>query len=302
MAREPSPSMYAPPPTRARLRNKEYMFALFAAIFVSSSSSDDNSDDGREQAEGHSSSSNDAGGVAVPSPAYLTKYSPRAVIIESSIIPNLIPLMLHFTTILGPSWGIILFTLQDNWIEPLSPAFQRLKTSGHIEIRFLPADTELSNSHSVSVFLTSPWIWQQVELAKRVLLFQSDSILCAKSEAAVDDYFQYDFLGAPIAPMYGSGYNGGLSIRNPRMFLQIVRETDFATSGHEFEDQFFFAELEKRGAELPDQNVAKTFSVETIYYETPLGYHQPQRWQAAHMESIEDWCPEVKMLIGRRAQ
>ncbi|KAJ4423779.1 hypothetical protein N0V82_001517 [Gnomoniopsis sp. IMI 355080] len=231
----------------------------------------------------------------------LTPESPRAIIIESENIPNLIPIMLHFVSVLGPSWGMTLFTLQDRWIEPLSPAFQRHLASGHIEVRFLPKDSELTSSQAVSRFLTSPWLWEQVSQAKRVLLFQTDSVLCSKSQVAVEDYFQYDFVGAPIDPVYGQGYNGGLSIRNPRLFLQVTREVDYASSGQEFEDQFFYAELKKRGAEMPQEEVAKTFAVETIYYETPLGYHQPQRWQAEKMSDIAQWCPEVSMLIGRRA-
>lgn len=249
-----------------------------------------------------SSSGSTAVGVAPATPAAPVADRPVAVIIESNIIPNLIPLMLHFATVLGPAWGMILFTLQDGWVEPMSPAFQRFLGEGRIEVRFLPTDTKFTNSASVSRFLTSPWLWEQVIEAPRMLLFQSDSILCSKSEGRVDDYFEYDLVGAPIAAQYGQGYNGGLSIRNPRLFLNITQEVDFVASGHEFEDQFFYEELQKRGAALPSADVAKTFSVETIYYETPMGYHQPQRWQSAHMDEVEEWCPEVKMLIGRRAQ
>lgn len=227
---------------------------------------------------------------------------PLAVIIESDVVPNLVPLMLHFANVLGPAWGMILFTIQDRWVEPLSPAFQRLLANGRIGVRFLPTGTDLTSSAAVSQFLTSVWVWEQLQAAHRILLFQSDSILCAKSEARVEDYFEYDLVGAPINAVYGLGYNGGLSIRNPRLFLQVVRETDFLTSGQKFEDQFFYDELRMRGARMPSEDVAKTFSVETIYYETPLGYHQPQRWQAPNMAAIEEWCPEVKMLIGRRAE
>lgn len=231
----------------------------------------------------------------------LSPNAPRAVIIETSIIANLIPIMLHFANVLGPDWGMTLFILEENWTEPLSPVFQRALLSGRIEIRFLPEDAELTNSYGVSVFLTQPWIWEQLVEAERILLFQADSILCTKSEESVDNYFKYDFVGAPIDANYGQGYNGGLSIRNPRLFLEIVKETDFLTSGEEFEDQFFYKKLKEKNAELPAEEIAKIFSVETIYYETPLGYHQPQRWQAKNMEAIESWCPEVKMLIGRRA-
>lgn len=231
----------------------------------------------------------------------LSPKAPRAVIIETSVIATLIPIMLHFSNVLGPGWGMTLFTLEETWIEPLSPAFQRALASGRIEVRFLPKDAELTSSRGVSVFLTRPWIWEQLVATERVLLFQADSMLCSKSQDAVEDYFEYDYVGAPIDSHYGHGYNGGLSIRNPRLFLEIVKESDFLQSGFEFEDQFFYQKLKEKKAEMPSEEVAKSFSVETVYYETPLGYHQPQRWQANNMAAIEEWCPEVKMLIGRRA-
>lgn len=266
------------------------------APFSSSSSSSLSS-----QAGGHSgmTNTNNNNKALAPEPPAADRL--QAIIIESDMVPNLVPLMLHFATVLGPSWGMLLFTLRERWVSPRSPAFERLQASGRLQVRFLPAGTDLGSSAAVSRFLTGPWLWEQLEAAPRVLLFQSDSVLCAKSEARVEDYLGYDLVGAPIAPVYGDGYNGGLSLRNPRLFLQIVRETDFATSGEKFEDQFFYNELKKRGASLPSPDVAKTFSVETVYYETPLGYHQPQRWQEEHMDTIEEWCPEVKMLIGRRA-
>lgn len=99
----------------------------------------------------------------------------------------------------------------------------------------------------------------------------------------------------------GRGYNGGLSLRNPKLFLEITQEADFETDPAELEDQWFFAQLQMRGARLPTEEVARTFSVESMWYEKPLGYHQPQRWLAERMGQIEGWCPEVSMLAGRRA-
>ncbi|KAK3945033.1 hypothetical protein QBC46DRAFT_132181 [Diplogelasinospora grovesii] len=235
----------------------------------------------------------------------LSQTRPIAVVIESEMTPNLIPIMLHFATVLGPIWTIMLFTLEASWEEPDSPAFLRAIADGRFEVRFLPPETILKNSASVSQFLAKPWLWEQVQEAHRILLFQTDSIICSKSPIAVEDFFEYDFVGAPIAQQYGEGYNGGLSIRNPKLFLNITKEVDFVTSGSEFEDQWFYQEAKARVAsqrvKLAPVDVAKTFSVETIYYEKPLGYHQPERWNAGRMPEIEEWCPEVKMLVGRRA-
>lgn len=212
--------------------------------------------------------------------------------------------MLHFSTVLGPSWLVVLYTLEASWTEPASAPFRRAIKNKSIEVRFLPPETILNNSKSVSTFLTKPWLWTQLQSTDRMLLFQSDSVICSKANTTVEDFFAYDFVGAPIDAKYGQGYNGGLSIRNPELFLQIVQESDFSKGTVEFEDQWFYIEAKARvgkGVNLPGPDIAMTFAVETIDYETPLGYHQPARWQADNMAQIEEYCPEVKMLIGRRA-
>ncbi|KAB5551415.1 hypothetical protein GE09DRAFT_1174348 [Coniochaeta sp. 2T2.1] len=226
--------------------------------------------------------------------------------IETNLDPHVVPIILHFASVLAPWWTLILYTLEDNWKMPPSATFRRAVETGKLSIKFLPADTKLTNSGSVSRFLAKPWLWEQLAWAERILMFQADSILCAGAEMTVDDFVEYDLVGAPIDAHYGQGYNGGLSIRNPSLFLRITRETDFEKSGDEFEDQWFYKEAKARadkgqGVNLPEVDVAKQFAVETIDYPRPLGYHQPERWRKDQMKEIEAWCPEVRMLLGRRA-
>ena len=59
---------------------------------------------------------------------------------------------------------------------------------------------------------------------------------------------------------------------------------------------------------MPGANVSKTFSVESVWDDTPLGYHIG--WMGVHHEQIWDdekqvqhvlqYCPEVKMILGMR--
>lgn len=226
-----------------------------------------------------------------------------ALIIESDVsrAPNLVPVMLHFSSVLGPAWSVILYTNEEHWEAPVSLAFTRAIQQHRIQIRFLPPQTQLTDSHSVSNFLTKSWIWEQVWTAQRVLMFQLDSVICSRSMATVEDFFQYDFVGAPIDAKDGEGFHGGLSLRNPVLFWTITEDADFQSSGVESEGQWFYAEAKKRvdqeGVVLPSQEVAQKFAVETIYYDKPLGYHQPQRWQKDRMDDIKKWCPEVGMLV-----
>lgn len=278
-------------------------------------------------------------------------------------VANLVPVMLHFASVLGPRWPVVLLTRKDRWVEPASPAFRRLMAERQLHIYFLPEETAFPDHRSVSVFLTRPWFWEQFESAGRVLLFQADSVVCASSGRAVDDFLEWDLIGAPVAAQYGVGYNGGLSLRNPKLVLEVVRDpaNDFArdsadevvvgeapekekekekeaepvkAAGPEgdaepkeegsehspaegqvtrrdddgkpppkkpqwmkFEDQWLYMKLKERGAHLPDQEVAMTFAVETVYYDKPLGYHQPFRWLTNYQKKAAmQWCPEIGML------
>jgi hypothetical protein len=236
-----------------------------------------------------------------------------AVIIDDRPLDKLVPLILHFSSVLGPNWPVILFTSQS--ASPMSAPFRRAINERRLSVRFLPPNIQFTSQLSVSEFLTSSWLWEQLAPAEHVLLFQADSILCSTSALRVEDFLQYDFVGAPIDPSlgYGSGFNGGLSLRNRSMILDIVSisdwrsEFDHAENKNEpsvqFEDQWFYKKMKELpayenggpGARLPPIDVAMTFSVETMWYDTPLGYHQIERWQKDRLDEVDKWCPERRI-------
>lgn len=264
-----------------------------------------------------------------------------------------------------------------------SAPFKAGLSDGRFEIRSLPTDVTFTDHKTVSSFLTKPWIWEQLAPADHVLLFQSDSIICANAQQQVDDYLQYDMIGAPIAFGMGQGYNGGFSLRSRKKMLDIVRKHNWEEAweaaqrrkaqmaenerlvneqaakeqeakakkekeqgleqeqehrqGEEaknsskrqetgppshtyvfpenptppwedYEDQWFFrrlADLPKkwngqRGANLPPMEVAMTFSVETVYYDKPLGYHQVGLLFGDKVAEIGTWCPEYHLCTGER--
>ena len=68
-------------------------------------------------------------------------------------------------------------------------------------------------------------------------------MLCANAARSVDDYFEYDFVGAPIATGLGVGYNGGLSLRKRSSTMRILKQWDWETTkkdGDRFEDQWYY--------------------------------------------------------------
>ena len=230
-----------------------------------------------------------------------------AVIIENRPSANLVPLILHFKSVLGPEWPIKVFHSAENLnIFSDSPAFQRQTSSGHIDLHQLPSNITLKDHESVSQFLTRSWLWERLAPHKHILFFQADSILCANSPFMVEDFLHYDFVGAPIDPNYGHGYNGGLSLRNREKFLEVTQRWNFTgngTEGSRFEDQWFYEKLQELptgphsepGANLPSWEVATKFAVETIWHKQPFGLHQVSRWQRSHATELSTWCPEHLM-------
>jgi Protein of unknown function (DUF5672) len=240
--------------------------------------------------------------IPPPGPAFkIPKGSPLspdlvATIIENRPLTNLIPLVLHFASVLGPSWPIRIFHNEDNAeMFNSSRAFAQAVASGQVSLHSLPEGTDFKSHDAVSRFLAgSSWFWRELAPAKHILLFQADSILCSNSPHRVEEFLEYDFIGAPINPRYGAGYNGGLSLRNRKVMLDTVAKYNW-TKGRGFEDQWFYKRLNESGARLPSPDVAKRFSIETIWYERPLGLHQIQRWQKSKLRELAEWCPEYRL-------
>jgi hypothetical protein len=168
-----------------------------------------------------------------------------AVIVETRFRANLIPLILHFSTVLGPTWPILIYTSAESKGQfSSSAALGRYLKSGAIQVRMLPQTVLFTNSDSVNEFMATKWLWEDLAPAEHILIFQSDSMLCANAARSVDDFFAYDFVGAPIAKKdLGKGYNGGLTLRKRSTILYILDKWDWMTTkkGRDrFEDQWYF--------------------------------------------------------------
>ncbi|KAH8895373.1 hypothetical protein GQ53DRAFT_839020 [Thozetella sp. PMI_491] len=233
-----------------------------------------------------------------------TPHDKIAVLVETRMLDNLVPLLLHFSAVLGSSWHVTLFTLESVWTMPPSARFRRAVEENRVSVQFLPPETKLSEWKHVNFFLTRPWLWEQVQSASRILFFQTDSIICSNSNMTVDDFLEWDFVGAPLNPFFGKGLNGGLSIRNPKMILDILASpsNDFDENWKAnrkelcIEDQWYYNKTREFGGKLPDVEVARQFAVESLWYDQPLGFHAPRLWNAERMDVIQKYCPEVGLI------
>jgi len=111
--------------------------------------------------------------------------------------------------------------------------------------------------------------WEKVN-GKKILTFQTDSILL---RSGIDEFLEFDYVGAPWKKSK-DGYfvgNGGLSLRTKDRMIKITKEHNNITE--EWEDTFFVKHLKGNG--VADIETASRFSIEDVFYQNPLGVHNP---------------------------
>ncbi|KAJ3174267.1 hypothetical protein HDU88_000235 [Geranomyces variabilis] len=221
-----------------------------------------------------------------------------AAIVEGRQLNNLVPLILHFVGFLGPNWPVHVFhSARNSQNFTTSATIMKYVKSSRIVLHELPAEMiDFASPVDVSRFLTTDELWKRLLPATHVLMFQADSMVCGASASKPEDFLKYSFVGAPITYEYGHGFNGGLSLRHIPSLLRTVREWEY--TDNDAEDQFFsnvIPMLRPPAPEVPQEDVAGQFSVETVWYDRPMGFHQARRWNGDRMPYIMTYCPEVAL-------
>jgi hypothetical protein len=117
--------------------------------------------------------------------------------------------------------------------------------------------------------LTSVWFYEQL-LSQKVLLFQTDSCLLKEG---IERFLEFDYIGAPWPHRHNQIGNGGFSLRDKNVCINICKS--FPYQGNIPEDVYFSNHMKTVKAKLPDFNTACSFSCELISTtEIPLGVHQ----------------------------
>lgn len=126
-----------------------------------------------------------------------------------------------------------------------------------------------------------------------LLMFQTDSVLFSRSTVKLEDYFEYDYVGAPWSSELHTYYlrniltwrgskrhqgagNGGLSLRKRDVVLRTIQHVPYVDSPYFPEDVYFsFAFYEMGGVKLPSAEKAAALFFEHKYADKlPFGAHK----------------------------
>ncbi|KAI0195101.1 hypothetical protein EV127DRAFT_332554 [Xylaria flabelliformis] len=187
-----------------------------------------------------------------------------ALLIENRALPNLAPLLLHFIAVVPPDWRFRFMGSPES-VAALngSHAVRAQVASGKLDLTYIPTNMSTSGQEMISRFLTNLWLYETVlRPAEWLLLFQTDSILCANSRQNLNDFLDYDWVGAPWNPSGRFGGNGGLSLRRVSAIIEVLRYQERA-DGSEPEDVWLTERLGHRpGARMANGSLSLTFSGE----------------------------------------
>ncbi|KAI4161572.1 MAG: hypothetical protein L6R39_000062 [Caloplaca ligustica] len=246
--------------------------------------------------------------VSVSYPSSPFNETKVAFLVENRPLAMLAPLILHFMGVLPPDWRFRFMGSSESVRSvKRSRAIRHQVDAGKLDLTYIPSNMTTGGQEQISRFFTTLWLYERVlQPAEWLLVFQTDSILCANSDGNLDDWLDYDWVGAPWSPSSRYGGNGGLSLRRVSSITQVLRD-QIRIPNSDPEDVWLTSRLGHRpGAKVANGSVSLTFSGENIYYDRPMGYHTGSSgkflgggiWGSPQLRQHNyDYCPEVKMTL-----
>ncbi|TGO55821.1 hypothetical protein BCON_0086g00240 [Botryotinia convoluta] len=232
-----------------------------------------------------------------------------ALLLETRPLPHLPALLAHFISVLPAPWVFrFVGTPEANALISSSSSLSGHVKTGKLVITELPEKYAIKDQETISMTLTDLSFYRDfLAPAEWLLMFQSDSMICAASEHNIEDWISkdYSWVGAPWN-MAVKGGNGGLSLRHIPPILKIL-EKEVREPGTPWEDRWICDRLiASNAAKMPGPDVEVKFSVESQWYEKPFGYHligsgkylTPAVWDdKERRKHILEYCPEVKIVL-----
>jgi hypothetical protein len=126
-----------------------------------------------------------------------------------------------------------------------------------------------------------------------LLIFQTDSIICESNKERINDFLEYDYVGAPWEK--GGVGNGGLSLRRKSAMIKKIENCQY---DNEAEDLFFYNNKCYK-LNIPDEKTASYFSTEQVYNKDSFGTHKSWLWlKPNEFNEMNNYCKNLDDLAN----
>eukprot|EP01084_Bolivina_argentea_P293524 504835_1 len=200
------------------------------------------------------------------------RFDKSAVLCDNRYDEAIVQIVLNFMINLHQSWQFQLFVSKetiDLWQSNkyLLPYIKTEKIILNILGNYYEKD--------IIEYFSNIQFWKDIKHEK-ILLFQTDSVLCSKSKYKIEDFLEYDYVGSPWNVKHNDMFNGrvgngGLSLRTKSFMMKLIEIFPRDKQLKEFktvnEDQYITSFINLLpGAHLPTYEIAKFFAAETDLY------------------------------------
>ena len=144
--------------------------------------------------------------------------------------------------------------------------------------------------------------WEMVK-GDWVIVFHFDSMICRNSPKKPEDFFEWDFVGAPWRN-HPVGGNSGFSLRNKAAMVRLLKVKRSSALAHIAnsavgEDVWTGENGPLTGMRMATKEIEKQWSVENLFYPSPLGVHAPYidvGRQGANWTVLLRYCPDIALV------
>lgn len=204
--------------------------------------------------------------------------------------------MLHFMGVVPPDWRFRFMGSEESVASINSSlAIRNQVATGKLDLTYIPGNMSTGSQEMISRFLTTLWIYETVlQPAEWLLVFQTDSILCANARQSINNWLEYDWVGAPWNPGGTWGGNGGLSLRRVSSIIDILHHATREEGGAP-EDVWLAERLAARpNARMANGTASLTFSGEMfsgipVDLDNPSSPDSDQSIDPTYIKGIDDW-------------
>lgn len=206
------------------------------------------------------------------------------LIVEPRNHVNLLPVLANFRRILPQVPLYVLHSAQNR--DVLHAAYAHDPA-----VRLVDMGVDNLTIRQYNCIMTMPNLWANLR-GEHILVFQTDSVLFSQSRVHLEDYLQYDYVGAPWKFLYKFYFrnafmfrglddhtwagNGGLSLRRRALMQEICANQPYLSIPYMNEDVYFSNAMDHwPNVKLPSSRDAARLFFESVYAdELPLGCHK----------------------------
>jgi Protein of unknown function (DUF5672) len=215
------------------------------------------------------------------------------LILETRCHPNLESVVQIFRRI---GIRVQVFHGQNNRRFILESAIAGLAEKG--EVSLMQLNTEHLSSPQYNALFLSPAFWDLLETRSKVLVFQTDAMLCPNSPYTLQDFLSFDYIGSrwhrdrPVGLTMDGG-NGGLSLRDWRKSYECLRRfpPDLWPAG---EDGYFAFHVDLIGGKVGRNRDCERFSTQHYFEAESFGAHHITSLDQQRLAEFLKYCPSAR--------